>query len=133
MTLTGAKTRYCIETAVYFTYSYFLNVHTWAIVWILTVYSAYFLHLAKIGPGKDLYITIGTVAQLVASWKLGGSDVETIWSWVEMLAYWTFFTIPLQDLRDVPGDLAAGRRTTPIILGDILGTFAFSQPSFFFL
>jgi hypothetical protein len=40
-----------------------------------------------------------------------------------MLGYWTFFTIPLQDLRDTPGDLAAGRRTTPILLGDILGMF----------
>lgn len=126
MTLAGAKIRYCVETAMYLTYSYFLNVHIWAFVWILTVFSAYFLHLAKIGPGKDLYITIGTVAQLMASWKLGGSGAGIIWSWVEMLGYWTFFTIPLQDLRDVPGDLAACRRTTPILLGDILGMFGFS-------
>ncbi|KAJ5793292.1 uncharacterized protein N7503_009270 [Penicillium pulvis] len=55
----------------------------------------------------------------MACWELGGSKSEFGWPWVKIIATWVFFTAPIQDFRDVPGDKASGRRTTPMLLGDI--------------
>jgi hypothetical protein len=40
------------------------------------------------------------------------------------------FTVPIQDLRDVPGDTAVSRRTTPILIGDLLGMIFSIHPTF---
>jgi 4-hydroxybenzoate polyprenyltransferase len=102
-------------------YSHFLDVHKWALLWIFTVFISYFLRAANFGPFKDLSIAIGVAAQLMASWEIGGSDFEVGWSWTKIIITWVFFTVAIQDFRDVPGDRACGRSTTPILLGDILG------------
>lgn len=96
----------------------------WSLLWVVVLISLYLLHFSRIGPAKDLCIVLGVVSQLMACWKLGGSDMHYGWRWVKLIILWIFFTVPIQDFRDVPGDLAAGRRTTPILLGDIPGMCA---------
>jgi hypothetical protein len=61
----------------------------------------------------------GCIAQLMAAWAIGGSPSEMGWAWTKFITIYMCWPIPLQDLRDVPGDLAQGRRTTPILMGDI--------------
>lgn len=120
-TAAATKVRYLISTVVWLIYSYFLNVHKWSLLWISTVFISYFLHAARFGPAKDLSMALGIVAQLMACWEIGGSDVDVGWSWVKIIAIWNFFTVAIQDFRDVPGDMACGRWTMPILLGDTLG------------
>lgn len=117
----ATKVRYYVSSGLWVIYSYILNVHIWTMVWIFTVFSSYMLHTAKFGPTKDLSMALGTVAQLMACWELGGSNIELGWTWVKIIATWVFFTGSIQDFRDVPGDKACGRRTTPMLLGDIPG------------
>ncbi|TLD15383.1 uncharacterized protein PgNI_00458 [Pyricularia grisea] len=46
-------------------------------------------------------------------------DVMSIlWRWVAVLASAIFLTNNIQDLRDMAGDVAAKRRTIPIVIGD---------------
>ena len=40
--------------------------------------------------------------------------------WVTIMGSCVFFTIPVQDLYDQPGDKARNRRTAPLVLGDLL-------------
>ncbi|KAI1189439.1 hypothetical protein F5B17DRAFT_438896 [Nemania serpens] len=90
-------------------------------VWLADIFGSwkYTANLSNFGPTKDLSITVGAVAQLIAAWHIGGSDPIVGWHWVKVLAAWMYPTIGIQDIRDVPGDLAVGRRTTVILLGDI--------------
>ncbi|CAK49082.1 hypothetical protein An09g01610 [Aspergillus niger] len=78
------------------------------------------LHSIRNMAPIELYLG-RVISQLMACWKLGGSDMHYGWRWVKLIILWILFTVPIQDFRDVPGDLAAGRRTTPILLGDIPG------------
>ncbi|KAJ5228109.1 hypothetical protein N7489_008817 [Penicillium chrysogenum] len=109
-TLAATKARYVISTVVYLAYTYILNIHKWSVLWIFTVLCACFLRTSRFGPTKDLSMVLGTIAELMASWKIGGSSPEVGWSWVKKIIWWVF-TVAVQDYRDVPGDLASGRRT----------------------
>lgn len=40
------------------------------------------------------------------------------------IIYWVFFTVAIQDYRDVPGDRASGRHTIPILFRDIPGQYS---------
>lgn len=122
-TLTATKIRYLISVGVWLAYSHFLDVQRWTLLWLFTFVGSHTFHLANVWPGKDLGMFLGAIAQLMASWEFGGSDIEVGWSWVKIIIIWVFFTSSIQDLRDVPGDTACGRQTTPIFLGDNLGMF----------
>ncbi|PYH28274.1 UbiA family prenyltransferase [Aspergillus neoniger CBS 115656] len=117
-TVAAAKLRFYIASATWLLLSYILDVYIWSLLWIAVLVSHYLLRASRIGPAKDLCIVLGVTSQLMACWKLGGSDMREGWRWVKLIILWIFFTVPIQDFRDVPGDLAAGRRTTPILLGD---------------
>lgn len=65
----------------------------------------------------------GCIAQLTAGWAIGGSSPEMGWDWIKYITLYMLWPIPLQDLRDVPGDKAVGRLTTPILMGDTICKF----------
>ncbi|GAA90195.1 UbiA prenyltransferase family protein [Aspergillus luchuensis IFO 4308] len=117
-TVAAAKLRFYLASAMWLLLSYILDVYIWSLLWIAVLVSHYLLRASRIGPAKDLCIVLGVTSQLMACWKLGGSDMHDGWRWVKLIILWIFFTVPIQDFRDVPGYLAAGRRTTPILLGD---------------
>ncbi|KAI0441247.1 UbiA prenyltransferase family [Xylaria telfairii] len=121
MTLRSARIRYYIGLAAWLTYSHALGTQVWSLLWLATILGSwkYSIGLSNFGLTKDLSIAIGLVAQLMAAWHIGGSDSIVSWHWVKILFLWMFPTIGIQDLRDVPGDSAVGRRTTVILLGDI--------------
>ncbi|KAI1198765.1 UbiA prenyltransferase family [Nemania serpens] len=121
LTLRSATIRYYISLAAWLAYSYSLGTLLWTLGWLAIVFGSwkYSVRLSDFGPTKDLSIAAGLIVQLMAAWHIGGSDDNVGWHWVKVLAVWMYPTIGIQDLRDVPGDLAVGRRTTVIILGDI--------------
>lgn len=65
----------------------------------------------------------GCIAQLTAAWAIGGSEAQMGWDWIKYITLYMLWPIPLQDLRDVPGDKAVGRLTTPILMGDTICKF----------
>ncbi|RAK95224.1 UbiA family prenyltransferase [Aspergillus ibericus CBS 121593] len=117
--LSAAKIRYWVLTTLYLALGYVLGVSEWALLWILTTIAHNPLGWSDFGPTKDLCMGLGCIAQLKAAWAIGGSPPDMGWAWIKIITLYMLWPIPLQDLRDVPGDLAAGRRTTPILLGDM--------------
>ncbi|GAW14465.1 hypothetical protein ANO14919_038680 [Xylariales sp. No.14919] len=121
MTPQSAKVRYYIGLAAWFAYSYALGVHLWVLFWFATIFATYNLGLSAFGPTKDLLGALGMIAQIMPAGHIGGLNAPLRWHWAKVLMMWMFTTIGIQDLRDVPGDLAIGRRTTAILLGDVSG------------
>jgi len=119
--LGAAKLRWLILTTVYFAYSSYLGVERWTILWILTTIAHNFLGFSNFGPTKDGCMGAGCIAQLMAAWTIGGAPSDMGWQWVKYITLYMSWPIPLQDLRDVPGDKAQGRKTTPILMGDLPG------------
>jgi hypothetical protein len=85
-TVSATKFRYAVITSVWLLYSYFLQLQKWTLLWIMTVYLSYMLHLTRIGPAKDISMALGTIAQLMACWELGGSESVVGWRWVKLIA-----------------------------------------------
>lgn len=127
-TLRAAQIRWAILTILNFSYGYYLGVGIWSAMWISISLAHDFLSLSNFGPTKDMCVCLGCFAQLTAAWSIGGAPYEVGWSWIKFITLYTLIPIPLQDLRDVPGDLAVGRRTTPILMGDMLCTFLLLDP-----
>lgn len=120
----AATLRYYTLTALYLAYSHLLGVEKWSLLWAATTYAHNFLAFADFGPTKDACMGAGAIAQLMAAWAIGGADPQMGWAWTKVIAVYMSWPIPLQDLRDVPGDRKTGRRTTPIILGDTMGVYS---------
>uniref|UniRef100_A0A093UXV2 Digeranylgeranylglyceryl phosphate synthase n=1 Tax=Talaromyces marneffei PM1 TaxID=1077442 RepID=A0A093UXV2_TALMA len=119
-TLRAAKIRWTILTLLYLGYSFYLGVEKPTLLWIATTIAHNFLGFANFGPTKDGCMGAGCIAQLTAGWAIGGSSPEMGWDWIKYITLYMLWPIPLQDLRDVPGDKAVGRLTTPILMGDTI-------------
>jgi len=117
--LNAAKLRWVGLTSVYLLYSFLLGVEKWTVLWILTTVAHNFLGFSNFGPTKDACMGAGCIAQLMAAWTIGGAPSEMGQHWVKYIVLYMCWPIPLQDLRDVPGDKAQGRKTTPILMGDL--------------
>ncbi|PYH89582.1 hypothetical protein BO71DRAFT_402935 [Aspergillus ellipticus CBS 707.79] len=117
--VSAAQIRYWTLTALYLAHGYTLGVGEWALLWVITTIAHNPLGFSNLGPTKDLCMGLGCIAQLKAAWGIGGSPPAMGWEWIKVITLYMLWPIPLQDLRDVPGDLAVGRRTTPILLGDM--------------
>ncbi|KAF8992250.1 UbiA prenyltransferase family-domain-containing protein [Cyathus striatus] len=139
VTLAGAKTRWMIVLASYLAISiYEPNVFLETIVWIFTTV---FLSLTPGGHhwiGKNnIAITLGTWALLNASWKLFAPHNPESQLWVYGVAAWNGPMMNIQDLRDIEGDIACGRKTMSILFGDwetrLIISFVFTPLSLYFL
>jgi 4-hydroxybenzoate polyprenyltransferase len=95
-----------------------LGVAGWAILWE----AVFLLHncagLARNWLTKDLIMGIGVFSQLAAAWQMITPLTAPVLRWIITLAVAITLLIPLQDLRDVRGDLAVGRRTFPVCVGE---------------
>jgi 4-hydroxybenzoate polyprenyltransferase len=53
------------------------------------------------------------------------------WQWIIMISGVIFTTMHVQDMKDVGGDRARGRRTAPIVLGDMAARWSIAVPVIF--
>lgn len=103
------------------------GVWEWALMWQLIIVVHNEVGGAKRWWAKNLLIALGVVTQLAAAWELVGPLTEVTWRWIGVLASVVFLLVSLQDLRDVEGDRASGRKTFPLVFGEkrtryVLGT-----------
>jgi 4-hydroxybenzoate polyprenyltransferase len=89
------------------------------LVWIL---AAIFLSFTSYGShwiGKNIIgMTIGTWSLLVGAWRTIGPTTPEIDRQIFYISMWSGLLTQIQDLRDIKGDIAVGRRTLPIAFGD---------------
>ncbi|KAG9220438.1 hypothetical protein CCMSSC00406_0003894 [Pleurotus cornucopiae] len=120
ITVQGAKRRWAIALAALLCIALIngqLMVET--ATWVVTTA---FLCLTSYGGhwfGKNI------VAMCTGSWALLGGIYKTIARPAEteehfflVVSIWVAIALQIQDLRDIEGDTAAGRKTLPIVVGD---------------
>lgn len=90
----------------------------WALAWEAIFLSYNLLGLHRHWFSKNVvFIVLGTVALLGAAWEIAAPLSSAAWQWILVVATTFGFTLHIQDLRDVEGDRATGRRTLPMVLG----------------
>ncbi|WP_167829145.1 UbiA family prenyltransferase [Nocardia brasiliensis] len=112
---------------------YLLDVFVQALIWELTVILACYTHWTNNVFGKCSYSLIGALV-LTGYWQIVAPMTVEVRDDFILMGIATFFSISVQDFRDKTGDLIAGRRTLPILLGDgpsrLLGVTALASLPF---
>jgi 4-hydroxybenzoate polyprenyltransferase len=67
---------------------------------------------------KSVLVAVLMLAELAAAWQIIMPITSFAWAWIALVVTaWTFVG-HLQDMRDIEGDAATGRKTLPILLGE---------------
>jgi 4-hydroxybenzoate polyprenyltransferase len=121
ISLQAAYTRYVLLSIASLIYSRFMGVEEGAVMFMAFGAMHNFTELASFGPTKDLLTTAVLTSGLYSAWELRGGTTRRGLEWIIYLAFNLLFSISIQDLRDVIGDAATGRHTTPLMLGKPYG------------
>ncbi|KAF9459223.1 UbiA prenyltransferase family-domain-containing protein [Collybia nuda] len=120
VTLEGAKSRWIAALSTFLAIAMFeRTLLPETICWVFTVA---FLCLTSAGNhwfGKNcVAMTTGTWSLLSASWKAITLSTPESERYVFAVSIWAGLLTHIQDLRDVRGDAAVGRKTMPLVFGD---------------
>jgi 4-hydroxybenzoate polyprenyltransferase len=67
---------------------------------------------------KTPCMIVSTIAQLAAAWQSVSPIDTTALLWILIIPFVFALALPFEDVRDMPGDRAIGRRTPALILGE---------------
>ncbi|KAJ7140640.1 UbiA prenyltransferase family-domain-containing protein [Mycena epipterygia] len=91
------------------------------ICWVITTSWVCWTSAGHHWLGKNgVVISIGAWALLSGAWKCLASYTPETQRYILALALWASIMTNIQDIRDVAGDRAIGRKTMPIVYGDIV-------------
>ncbi len=115
----GARRRYVAATILFLAFAGWLSVLPWALSWVLITVVHNFTAAGKNWFVKScLLMGLGVWVQLAAGWALvDDHGISEGLPWIVVVATVVFVGTPIQDLRDVEGDQAIGRKTFPIVFG----------------
>lgn len=116
----GMWRRSYVGAVLFLTLSAFLSPVTCvaAIVWVATVQvTHHLLQPRHYRYWKPVTTWIGAVAQLAGAWAIAHPLDQTGWYWTLVVATMFIIPLPIEDVRDMPGDELSGRVTFPLRYG----------------
>jgi 4-hydroxybenzoate polyprenyltransferase len=113
----GAYRRFWVGMAVYTVLGWLFGVLEWVALWQSVVLLHNFAGIAKRWYSKNLAIGVGGIVMLAAAWQIVAPIGAVGWRWILVVISTFIAAISLQDLRDIAGDRATGRRTLPLVIG----------------
>lgn len=114
----GAKWRLIWATAAFLALGAVLQVLEWTVLWIAAWAFHNLFGGARTLWGKNAAMVAGTIAQLAAAWQIVTPLTPAAWTWIAAIAIPLSVLVSLQDLRDIDGDMAVGRRTAVVVFGE---------------
>jgi 4-hydroxybenzoate polyprenyltransferase len=115
----GAVRRFLVAVLALVAVGYWLGVLPFAFGWVGLILLADFGRWARHWFTKNVGVVgVGAFLQLAAGWRLAAPTAPMPWATPLLLSTLLGVSMCLQDLRDVAGDRATGRRTLPIVIGD---------------
>lgn len=119
-TPSGLMRRFWLATVVYTLLWSIFGVWPWALLWNVIV-----LVQPRCPPQYYMWWKTASnfsyhVVALAAGWQISAVLDDTAWTWILILS--TYFTLvfPFEDVRDMDGDRAVGRRTAALMFGPAL-------------
>ncbi|MFF3313444.1 UbiA family prenyltransferase [Streptomyces sp. NPDC002952] len=117
LTLRGAWIRLAAATALLLLTGQLLGIIHLALLWAVVTGANNHLGLARRPLCKPLVVGVQAGIQLLSAWHIGGGRTGRFLPCAVVLSVLLALLMPLQDLRDIKGDRAVGRRTLPIAYG----------------
>ncbi|WP_169708710.1 UbiA family prenyltransferase [Trinickia terrae] len=106
--------------------TYALGTIWWAVA-VLTVSLLHaHLGLSRQWWAKSVLPPLALLSMMAAQWQAMAPMSFEIWRWGAWMLGMTVMTIAVQDLRDLDGDRAVGRRTFPMVFGESFARVLFA-------
>jgi len=118
VSIRGAWWRLFLTTGAFLVFGAVVGVLAWTVLWVVAWTFHNHLGGARAAWGKNLAMVAGTVAQLAAAWQIVIPLSSAAWTWILAIALPLGLLVSLQDLRDVDGDVAIGRKTAIALVGE---------------
>ncbi|KAJ7176753.1 UbiA prenyltransferase family-domain-containing protein [Mycena filopes] len=118
VSLQGAYIRWYITTAVHLVLGAMWGVLPWTALWVfITIYTSFYGGDKHWTTKNLLFMSVGSLCILHGAWGLVAPITANEWRRALLQSAAFGIDASVQDMRDVEGDKAAGRRTLPIVLG----------------
>lgn len=118
VSIRGMRIRLGCVLACFFAMAAWLGVAFWALLWV----AAFTLHNYLGGDRrwwtKNLLNGTAGVFLWLAVWQIAAPEEPLPVLWVFLILGSFYLLVTVQDLRDIVGDVADGRRTLPVVLGE---------------
>ncbi len=115
----GAKWRWIIGMAALTSFAAITGTLLWALTWQIGCLIYDYAGGSKHWYGKTLLGGIGVTSEIGAAWQLVEPTMPAlVWRWIAVIGLYLITLMAVQDLRDVAGDRAVGRRTMPLVFGE---------------
>ncbi|WP_369198955.1 UbiA family prenyltransferase [Streptomyces djakartensis] len=118
LSLTGARHRLQVICLLLLCFGTAMGVGWWTIGWIAVFIANNHLGVAKTPYGKPAIVGVQAFMQLMTAWLIVREPSSRETAWIGLTSFTLALLMPLQDIRDVAGDQAIGRRTIPIQFGE---------------
>ncbi|MFO0604638.1 MAG: UbiA family prenyltransferase [Polyangiales bacterium] len=115
----GAAVRLAATVALFLAYAGAAGALRWAALWVVTFLLLNFWGHRHWFFKNSLPMGVGALAMMGGAWELARPLTPTAWRVMLTVAGFVSATSPLQDLRDVAGDLVLRRRTLPVAIGEL--------------
>ncbi|KAJ7210879.1 UbiA prenyltransferase family-domain-containing protein [Mycena pura] len=118
VSLKGAHIRWYITTGALLALGAAWGVLRWAALWVgITVYTNWCGGNAHWVTKNLLFMSVGSLSIVTAAWGLAAPIGPAEWRFMLLLSALFGLVASVQDIRDMEGDRAVGRRTLPLVLG----------------
>jgi 4-hydroxybenzoate polyprenyltransferase len=118
VSLQGVQIRWLTSMMIYTALGWQFGVLEWVLLWQAVTVLHNFWGWSRHWFTKNLSMALGIIAQLACAWQLIAPTPPAAWRWILLMSVVIFSLVALQDLRDIVGDRAIGRRTLPLVLGE---------------
>ena len=118
VTRQGAQVRMYVVMLLFALIGQLLSIGLWTALWLLVVLLHNQCGWSSHWFGKHLCMAVGVLAELAAAWQIMGPLNLRALIWLGVIALVMFPLVAVQDLRDMRGDDAIGRRTFPLVFGE---------------
>jgi 4-hydroxybenzoate polyprenyltransferase len=119
VTPAGVRLRWIIGMIALTSFAYATGTLLWALTWQIGC-----LIYDYCGGSKHWYLKtflggIGVTSEVGAAWQLVEPTISPlVWRWIGVIGLYLITLMAVQDLRDMAGDRAVGRRTMPLVFGE---------------
>jgi 4-hydroxybenzoate polyprenyltransferase len=117
-TSVGLAHRFWFAMPIYLLLGWAFGAWPWVVLWQVALVAAYRWGTARRYLWwKPFFNISGAASTLAVGWQVAAPLDRTAWTWIATVALYFPLALTYEDVRDMEGDRAVGRRTPALIFG----------------
>jgi 4-hydroxybenzoate polyprenyltransferase len=120
VTIEQAQTRWYIAMVLFSLFGLITGTLGWALTWQIGCILYEYFGGARHWYFKTFLGGIGVTSEVGAAWQLAQREIPPVtWTWIMIVGLYLIVLLAVQDFRDMAGDRALGRKTMPLLFGEM--------------